>query len=199
MKPRVLREMIALPVLVPALMLCCGAVQAQHGAHEHGVAQMDVVLDGTLLQIELSTPAANVVGFEHRPRNEREQDRLRDAVAALEQGGNLLSLSAPAACVFRDARVLSALLSDEDEHEHDDDHHDHDHGHDDHAHDHDHDHADMFIAWRFDCATPAALRDMDAQGLFKRFSGMETVRVQAALARGQSAGTLTARRPVFRF
>ncbi len=179
-------------LLLPALVLGCGAAQA-HGAHEHGVAQMDVAQDGALLQIELSTPATNVVGFEHRPRDEREHGLLREAVAALEQGNALLSLSTPAGCTLRDARILSSLLSDEDEHDEDDQH-----AHDHHDHDHD-DHVDMFIAWRFDCAAPAALREMNAQALFARFSAMETVRVQAVLPRGQAAGTLTARQPIFRF
>jgi hypothetical protein len=195
MNARRLREAILLPVLA----LGCGTLQA-HGAHEHGVAEMDVAQDGTELQIELSTPAANLIGFEHPPRNAREQAILRDAVTALEQGGGLLAPSAAAACTLRDARILSALLSTGDDgHEHDDGDHDHspddDHDHDD----HDHAHADVFVAWRFDCATPAALRELDARGLFTRFPGTETLRVQAVVPRGQLAGTLTSRKPVFRF
>lgn len=189
MNARILKEMI----LLPALALGCGAVQA-HGAHEHGVAQMDVVQDGTELQIELNTPAANLVGFEHQPRNERERDILKAAISALEQGGGLFAPSASAGCVFRDTRILSSLLSDEDEHAHGD--HDHqEHGHDD----HDHAHADVFIAWRFDCSAPAALREVSAQALFTRFPGMETIRVQAAVPRGQLADTLTVRKPILRF
>lgn len=179
MNARILKEMI----LLPALALGCGAVQA-HGAHEHGVAQMDVVQDGTELQIELNTPAANLVGFEHQPRNERERDILKAAISALEQGGGLFAPSASASCVFRDTRILSSLLSDEDEHAHGD---------------HDHAHADVFIAWRFDCSAPAALREVSAQALFTRFPGMETIRVQAAVPRGQLADTLTVRKPILRF
>ena len=35
------------------------------GAHEHGVAKLNVVLDDNTLELELDSPAMNLVGFEH--------------------------------------------------------------------------------------------------------------------------------------
>lgn len=35
------------------------------GKHEHGVAQLNVALDGKTLELELDSPAMNLVGFEH--------------------------------------------------------------------------------------------------------------------------------------
>ena len=40
------------------------AEHASLGAHEHGVAQLNVALDGNTLEIELESPAMNLVGFE---------------------------------------------------------------------------------------------------------------------------------------
>lgn len=189
-----------------------------HGTHEHGAAQLDVVLDGTDLQLELSTPAANLIGFEHAPRDARQQAILRDAVAALERGDRLFSLSPAAACTFRDARVLSSLLDGEDDDRGGADHHDHgdlthSDGHGGDAHDvhdghqadrgghgdHHDDHADVFVAWRFACTAPAALRELDARGLFQRFPAVQRLRVQAATPRGQSSAVLGASASVLRF
>ncbi len=38
-----------------------------HEAHEHGVAHLNVAHDGKNLYIKLTSPAANIVGFEYRP------------------------------------------------------------------------------------------------------------------------------------
>lgn len=194
------------------LALALGAAQA-HGPHQHGVADLDVVSDGGALQIELSTPAANLFGFEYAPRNAREETVLRDGIAALERGASLFAPAADARCVFGEVTVLSSLLSPDedggdpsghDDHEDDDHdgrahaHSDHDDGNDGHDHD-DGEHADVFVAWTLSCEAPEALRSLDTGGLFRRFPGIETLRVHAATAQGQTAATLNARNTVARF
>lgn len=193
------------------LALAFGAAQA-HGPHQHGVADLDVVSDGGALQIELSTPAANLFGFEYAPRNAREEAVLRDGFAALEQGAGLFAPAADARCTFGEVTLLSSLLSPDQD---DGDHPAHgNHGHDDHdrddrAHAHgdddghdehdDGEHADVFVSWTLSCEAPEALRSLDAGGLFRRFPGIETLRVHAAAAQGQTAATLNARNTVARF
>lgn len=188
------------------LALAFGTAQA-HGPHQHGVADLDVVSDGGALQIELSTPAANLFGFEYAPRNAREEAVLRDGFAALEQGAGLFAPAADARCTFGEVTLLSSLLSSDqddgdrpthDDHGHDDRAHAHgdDDGHDEHD---DGEHADVFVAWTLSCEAPEALRSLDAGGLFRRFPGIETLRVHAATAQGQTAATLNARNTVARF
>ena len=41
--------------------------RTQPGPHEHGVASLNLVVDGNLVSLELDSPAANLVGFEHTP------------------------------------------------------------------------------------------------------------------------------------
>lgn len=60
------------PVLATSLLLATSAGAAagehrEHGAHEHGVAQLNLVLEGEKLLIELASPGVNIVGFEHAP------------------------------------------------------------------------------------------------------------------------------------
>lgn len=151
-----------------------------HGVHEHGVSDMTLVVEGRLVEMELESPAANLIGFEHRPRDAKQQAMLDRAVESLNDGATLFGFD-PAAADCRQVRVilLSSLLHEDDE----DDHHDH--------HGHDHDHADIFAAWRFECAG-GALRGIDLGSLFNRFPGIERVRVQVATDSGQTARDLTA-------
>ncbi|MCF7994732.1 MAG: DUF2796 domain-containing protein, partial [Chromatiaceae bacterium] len=45
----------------------------QQGAHVHGVGQLNVAVDGSALLVELISPAMDLVGFEHAPRNEAQR------------------------------------------------------------------------------------------------------------------------------
>ncbi|AHE99681.1 DUF2796 domain-containing protein [Thioalkalivibrio paradoxus] len=133
---------------IAALCLFGFGVQAatpehrHHGAHVHGVAELNVVLDGALLAIELHSPAYNLVGFEHPPRTEADRRALREARAILESPERLFPLAAAAGCKPGAVRVDSPLFAgiDPDEHEHPSGH-EQGHGHgSDHGHDHQHGH-----------------------------------------------------------
>lgn len=167
-----------------------------HGPHEHGFAELTVVADGDAVRIELSTPAANLFGFERAPADVREESLMRDGFAALGQGANLFAPATRARCAFGEVAVLSSLLSSGEEEDADsseagaDDDHDHEHG---------DEHADVFVAWTLSCEAPGELRALDAGGLFRRFPGIERLRVHVAAAQGQTAATLSAHSSVVRF
>ena len=65
-----------------------------HGAHVHGVATLNVAIEGNNVYIEFSSPAANIVGFEHHPRAHEQKDAVQDAVNKLQNGDALFILSA---------------------------------------------------------------------------------------------------------
>ena len=54
----------------------------QHDSHAHGIGELNIVLEGNELAIELISPAANIVGFEHAPSNDEQK-------AALAQAGTI--------------------------------------------------------------------------------------------------------------
>ncbi|MGL4932766.1 MAG: ZrgA family zinc uptake protein, partial [Aeromonas sp.] len=51
-----------------------------HGAHEHGHGQLNLVVDGDQLMIELQAPAADLVGFEHAAKSDEEKAQYAKAV-----------------------------------------------------------------------------------------------------------------------
>ena len=135
------------------------------GAHVHGIASLNMAVDGKFLELEFHTPAANIYGFEHAPRTEEQLAQVREAQRTLQQADQLFMLTSAAGCSL--GRVELEQNSEEGEHheehaghEHHEekraehDHHKHeehdDHGnhdkhddHDDHGKDeHDHAHHD---------------------------------------------------------
>ncbi|WP_440889625.1 zinc uptake protein ZrgA [Vibrio sp. WZ-1] len=133
----------------------------QHEAHVHGLVEFNIAQDGKDLLIEITSPGADVVGFEHAPENAEQEAVLSNAVAALKGTDKLLVINKQAKCAIEDVHVSHTLGQDSHEghdhhdheghdhskhdHEgHDHDKHDHDkhsgHDHDEHAHDDHHDH-----------------------------------------------------------
>ena len=149
----------------------------EHGVHEHGVAQLNIALEGDVLQMELETPTMNIVGFEHMPATRQQQQEVDDAAATLRHGAEVFSLPAAAGCVLQEANVESALLK----REHDDMSHEHEHRHEGHA--------DFDADYSFKCVNPMALKYVDVQ-LFTLFSGMREIDVQIITHSGQRAQEL---------
>lgn len=163
-------------VVVAACALAPGWALAHGKAHQHGVAQLDVVLDGTALSIELDTPLDNLVGFERAPRTAAERQRVDAAVAKLRAAEGLFRTYVEAGCVLAsvnlEAPVLglkpagaSAPAKVEDGH------------------------ADLAASFQFDCKEPAELRHIDV-GLFTAFPGFKRIEAQVAGPKGQGKATL---------
>lgn len=155
---------LAVALLVPATRV------AAEGAHEHGVASLDVVLDGNSLLISLDSPLDNLLGFEHAPRNEKQRAAVKKMEATLQAAG-LFGLDPAAACAPGKVELVHPFAAGK-------------------AADAGHGHADAEVSWAFRCAAPAALKSIEV-GLFDRFSHLKTLRVQFAGPRGQTSATLS--------
>lgn len=140
--------------------------------HVHGVATLNLSLSDTEVELVLDSPADNLVGFEHQPRNEGQRKAVAQAVQRLQNVGSLIGFAPDGGCSLKEAEIDSPFALDDDhddahekkhdhdhddddahekKHDHDDDAHEkkHDHDHDDdahekkHDHDHDHDHDEV--------------------------------------------------------
>ena len=53
------------------------AMAHEPGPHVHGVASLQVAVDGNTLTLNLESPLDNVLGFEHAPRSEKQKAAVR--------------------------------------------------------------------------------------------------------------------------
>jgi hypothetical protein len=171
----------------------------QHDAHVHGIAALNLVLEGGKVHVELDSPAANIVGFEHAPSSEADHAALDKAVATLKDGDQLFRFNSEAGCRMEKADVISALL-DDDHDEHSDDHEKHENEH--HAKEgHGHEgetHSDIEAAYHFECDRPGKLTQLTVE-LFEAFPGMEELNVQYVIESRQGAMELTPAGHVVKF
>lgn len=158
-------------------------------AHVHGLALLDVALDGGRLQLDLEATAHDLVGFERAPRDEAERAKLEATRRVLLDHARLWQFNVAAGCVA-EAPVLEvpgtpgggAAKA-----------HGHDHGHGD-GQAQEKTHGDWRVRYRFQCRNPEALRAIDT-GLFAAFPAIESVRVQLIDASGARAASLGPAQP----
>lgn len=105
-------------------------------AHEHGVGELNIAVDGETIAMEFHAPGADIVGFEYEATTADDRAAIDNAVAILAKPLDLFVAPAAAECSV--VKAGAALESEDDHHDHGD-HKDED-GHGEHAHEHDHDH-----------------------------------------------------------
>lgn len=155
----------------------------EHGVHEHGTASLSLAMGTEGLEIMLESPAANLVGFEHAASTDEDKKKLMDTKAKLEAGADLFSINSEAACTFKSAKIVSALLDNtetakaEAEKEH--------------KHAETEAHNDMDVTWTFTCIKPAELKTIRTK-LFASFpEGFQKIKAEWVTDQGASAQELT--------
>ncbi|SDV11709.1 DUF2796 domain-containing protein [Pseudomonas mucidolens] len=203
------RLLLALPFALLPLAIAQAADAHDHdhdhdhqhaslGAHEHGVGHLNAVLEGQSLELELESPAMNLVGFEHQATTDADKAKVVAARKQLEQPLVLFSLPQAAGCVISTQELNSPLFGDKP---------DADHDHDDHATDgkgaaaeepH-HDHSEIHAHYQFTCATPTALKNLDLANLFKTFPATRKIQVQLIGPSGQQGVEATSAATTLKF
>lgn len=167
----------------------------QHGAHVHGIAMLNLALEGDEVHIELDSPAANIVGFEHAPSSDADHAALDKAVATLRKGNQLFRFNEEASCRMEKSMVESELL-DAGHHSHGKEH-DHDqHGHE--THQGEQAHSDIVAVYHFECDQPGKLTQLAVE-LFEAFPATEQLKVQYVIESRQGAQNLTPKSHVVKF
>ena len=156
----------------------------KHGTHVHGLAQMNLVVDGENIYLELASPAMNIIGFEHFPASADQQHAVHEAAEKLADGDSLFAFTSAAACRLVSAEVDSPLMNSAHHGEHS---HSDTHGEDYAAGAH----SEFEVRYHFSCSHPDKLESLNV-GLFSAFPGLEQIEVQTLSAAGQSGGTLNA-------
>ena len=198
------RLLLALPFALLPLAIAHAADEHDHdhehgslGAHEHGVGRLNAVLDGQALELELDSPAMNLVGFEHLATTAADKAKVAAARKQLENPAALFNLPKAAGCVVSTQELNSPLFGDKPEADHDDDDHDDDAK--DAAHEHHHDHSEIHAHYQFTCATPTALSNLDLTQVFKTFPATQKIQVQLIGPSGQQGVEATATAATLKF
>ncbi|MGA1643724.1 MAG: DUF2796 domain-containing protein [bacterium] len=165
-------------------------------AHVHGKASLNFVLDGQSLFIEFESPAYNLVGFEHEPKDQIQQKEVQDTLSLLSRPRKVFGFSAQAGCLVESVSVTTTMagvgkntVGYEEEH-HEEEHHEEEH-HEEEHHDHSdgdstnkESHSEFKANYLMICSEPEKLRTIEFK-LFKEFLGLKSVQVQWINGEGQ--------------
>lgn len=190
------RLLLALPFALLPLVVAHAADEHDHehgslGAHEHGVGRLNAALDGQTLELELESPAMNLMGFEHVATTDADKAKVAAVRAQLEKPLVLFNLPTAAGCVIAKQELESPLFGDkpdaDDDHDHDakDEHH--------------HDHSDIHAHYQFSCSSPGALKTLDLANIFNTFPATRKIQVQLISPSGQQGVEVTAEAAALKF
>ena len=138
------------------------------------MAKLNAVLDGNTLELELDSPAMNLVGFEHSATSDADKAKVAAVRQLLEQPLKLFGLAAAAGCKEDAQELQSPLFGDAAKA--DDDGDEHEHG---------HQHSDINAHYQLNCSAPEKLTQLDLTPLFKTFPATQKINVQLIGPSGQ--------------
>ncbi len=145
------------------LWLVFAAWPAQAGPHEHGVAHLNVAIDGQRVTLSFQIPMESLLGHERAPKSPQEQAQVKALLDKLQQGRNLVQLDAQAQCQGSAPTVNAPVLEGKAASEH----------------------SDIAIEWQLQCAQPAMLRKAEVT-LFEMAPRLRRVQAQVAGPQGQT-------------
>ena len=160
-------------------------------AHVHGKASLNFVLDDQSLFIEFESPAYNLVGFEHEPKDQIQQKEVQDSLSLLSRPRKVFRFSDQAGCLVESVSVTTTMAGvgkntvgyEEEHHEeehHEEEHHDHSDGDSTNKESH----SEFKANYLMTCSEPEKLRTIEFK-LFKEFLGLKSVQVQWINGEGQ--------------
>ncbi len=185
-----LRTLLASAALALSFPVLADDHQHSLEAHVHGIGTLNIALENQLLELQLESPAMNIIGFEYQPTTEADIQSVKAAQNTLSNAAELFAFSPAAQCRLTLVSIHNALLKGSGAHEHD---HDHDHESQPAAEIAEHQHNDISAHYQYHCATPAQLNSIDLAGLFKLFTQTEKIQVQLIVGDHQQGAELSAK------
>lgn len=178
-------------VLVPWCSAGAEETRREHEAHEHGAAEVHVVVEGEALYVELRVPAMNVVGFEHAAHDEAQRRTIAAVAEQLERTEEIFTPTPAAQCRSVHAHASLEMIG------HAGEEHEHEQG-SEKEHEESESvaaHSEMQAEYEFECASPDELAEIRTQ-LFEHYPGIERIDAEIIGSGGQTAATLTSQSPL---
>jgi hypothetical protein len=135
----------------------------EHGKHVHGEVTVNIALEGRTLALEIDAPAAQTLGFEKSPRDDRERAAVKAVDDWFRSGRNMLGVPPAAGCRLTKAEFTPPKLGGG--------------------------HADYRGSYLFDCTAPQSLAWVEIWAL-RRMQGLEKAEVNLVTPAGQRQETL---------
>ena len=70
----------------------------QLDSHEHGVSVLKIAAEKNMIEMELESPADDIVGFEHAPENEKQKSQINKALAIFKDKKGVFMPTPAAGC-----------------------------------------------------------------------------------------------------
>jgi len=131
----------------------------QLDSHEHGVSVLKIAAEKHMIEMELESPADDIVGFEHAPENEKQQSQIKKALAIFKDKKGVFMLTSAAGCKItsQSAEFESDPSSG---------------------------HAGFHVKWKMSCSNPSKVRNLSTS-FFKSFPKAEEIEVEVVSDAGQ--------------
>ena len=142
-------------------------------AHVHGQAQLQLAIDESQAVLSFSSPLDNFLGFERAPKDEAEQEKVKQLLLQLQNPLLWIELSPAAQCqvgqIELDSPVITGKQKSNDEKKH----------------------GDLRFDVELQCKNPQQLRNLKAN-VMQLYKGIHRLKVEVVHAGGQHAKTLLA-------
>ena len=168
-------------------------------AHMHGLSELTIAMENQTLEIQLISPAINLIGFEHKARTKEEIAAVSDVLDQLRDHKTLFAFSG-ANCSHVETSIDVASLIDTDNHKNSTKHDEHDDEHDDDHEEHaeNNSHSNIIANYQLFCENKPSLASITVD-LFDAFPATHKIQVMWVVQTRQGAVTLTANKRKIEF
>lgn len=149
-----------------------GGLQAAEHAHTHGVASLNIAVEGNKIVFDLESPLDSLLGFEHLPANAQQRQAANALRAQLNKPAELFSINPEAGCKQSEVTLESPVLQADAKPAKDE-------------------HMDLDGSFSFVCNNPTALREVDVR-MFTAFPRLKSLKVGIVSSKGQRSLKLNA-------
>ena len=186
-------------LLLTALLTANATAETRHAeAHVHGINHVQIILNGSTLQVTYEFPVAQLNEHKHdehkhdehkhdehkhdeHKHDEHKHDELAERLKEITNIATLVAIPDSAKCrqtrIEHDLRAVSSTGSDD--------------GHTNHQ--------DAILETVLECQNPSALNSVDFSPAFSRFEDVEKILVEGMLGSQSLSDTVTAKKAVMSF
>lgn len=169
-------------LLLAALIVATSAWSADksgahhdHAAHSHGQGQVELVVQGDMVKLDLEIPMESLLGHEHLPKTPAQKKAMAELQAGAAQADYFVSLPAAAACQLQSAQAQSDMFLGKKS-----------------------EHSDLDVQLQYKCSKPAALQQLEFT-VFKKHPRLGSLKVDMLTPKGQGSTTVKPKGPVLRW